>query len=100
MGILIRPDGTITQGEWKDDQLIKGRVIFPNGDISIREEGESHDKYIFSNGVVFIGNSTYGREIYPDGTIYEGEYELGMKNGKGAFNFPDGSSFKGDFLDN
>jgi hypothetical protein len=33
----------------------------------------------------------YGKEYWPDGSIYEGEYIKGMKSGKGNIYFPDGS---------
>ena len=45
------------------------------------------DKYIFANGVIYVGDETYGKEIYPDGTVFEGDYLNGKKHGKGCFNF-------------
>ena len=38
--------------------------------------------------------------MWPDGAKYEGEYNNGMKHGKGTFHWADGSIYKGDFADN
>ena len=38
-----------------------------------------------------------GKEIWPDGTIYEGEYKNGEKEGKGEYNFPQGDRYIGEF---
>jgi hypothetical protein len=33
LGILLLTDGTIIQGDWQNDTLLDGRIIYPNGDI-------------------------------------------------------------------
>ena len=38
-----------------------------------------------------------GLERWTDRAKYEGEYNMGMKHGKGLFIWGDGSSYSGDF---
>lgn len=38
--------------------------------------------------------------IYRDGSIYEGEWTKGLKNGRGRVIYPDGSKLEGIFLEN
>ena len=41
-----------------------------------------------------------GKEIWPDGAVFEGQFVEGKKNGPGVFQWCDGSIFKGNFMDN
>ena len=41
-----------------------------------------------------------GKETWPDGACYEGEYKKGKKYGKGEFNWSDGSHYDGNFIEN
>ena len=41
-----------------------------------------------------------GKQIWPDGSMYAGEYKNGMKQGKGKFIWADQSSYKGEFKEN
>ena len=41
-----------------------------------------------------------GKENWPDGSYYEGEYKDGVKSGKGTFSWADGSTYTGDFFEN
>ena len=41
--------------------------------------------------------SFIGKEVWADGSRYEGNYFEGMKHGKGLFIWADGSTFEGDF---
>ena len=41
-----------------------------------------------------------GKETWPDGACYEGEYRAGKKSGKGKFRWADGSEYKGQFYEN
>ena len=42
----------------------------------------------------------HGKETWPDGACYEGEYKNGKKSGKGLFKWPDGSQYDGFFQEN
>ena len=42
--------------------------------------------------------SGYGKRLYSDGSIYEGEFENGVRSGRGAFtNKGDGSKYRGEW---
>ena len=41
-----------------------------------------------------------GREEWPNGAIYEGNYKNGTKNGEGKLIWLDGSSYEGEFKNN
>ncbi len=41
-----------------------------------------------------------GTERRPEGTVYEGEFRAGKKNGRGRFTWTDGSYYEGEFRDN
>jgi hypothetical protein len=41
-----------------------------------------------------------GFEIWPDYTIYRGEYVRGRKNGIGMYKWPDGTVYEGDWINN
>lgn len=62
---------------------------------------------------VFIGNGRryrgdlldgkphgVGKEIWPDGSSYEGMYHFGTRTGEGVFVWPDKSIYRGNFIDN
>lgn len=60
--------------------------------------------YCFLKGDRYIGKwfddrqHGYGVEEWPDGAKYEGEYSVGLKDGKGTLSFPDKSSYTVYFL--
>jgi len=39
----------------------------------------------------------FGKEVWADGSKYEGHYFEGMKHGKGLFIWADGSTYEGQF---
>jgi hypothetical protein len=39
----------------------------------------------------------FGIETWPDGSLFEGNYKEGVKNGTGSYTWPDGSSYKGNY---
>jgi hypothetical protein len=41
-----------------------------------------------------------GRETWPDGAMYEGDYLMGKKHGHGTFIWSDGSYYQGAFINN
>jgi hypothetical protein len=42
----------------------------------------------------------YGRETYPDGKYYQGEFDFGVKNGFGEIIFVNGDKYSGEFVEN
>jgi hypothetical protein len=38
-----------------------------------------------------------GREVQPNGHVYEGDFKNGIKDGYGKLIYPDGSHYEGDF---
>ena len=63
------------------------------------------DTIRFDDGAWYTGGiadslfNGYGKMVYADSTIYEGEWRDGMWNGKGWLSYPDGDSYDGQFLD-
>jgi len=43
--------------------------------------------------------SNFRKHIYPDGGVYEGDYEDDKKNGKGKYTWSDGGVYEGDYKD-
>lgn len=41
-----------------------------------------------------------GKETWPDGACYEGDYKNGKKSGRGLFKWSDGSQYDGSFQEN
>ena len=44
--------------------------------------------------------SGIGKQIMPDGRIFEGQFKLGKLNGIGTIKFENGSTYFGEFVDN
>ena len=57
----------------------------------------------FSDGETYEGQwkndkqNCFGVESRLDGTYFEGDFILGYKNGKGMYNWSDGSSYNGEW---
>lgn len=118
-GMQIWPDGSKYTGYWKNDRTNgRGRLIHHDGSVYVGEwkddMAQGMGEYTENNGMKYTGqwandkeegrgngsSKFVGREEWPDGTVYEGEYKNGMKNGKGRFVWIDGSSCEGTFKDN
>lgn len=60
--------------------------------------------FTYPNGKVYQGQWQFrmrnGRGVlkYPDGRIYEGEFRSGLRTGWGIMTWPDGRSYVGDFV--
>src|SRR3990167_7637707 len=57
----------------------------------------------FADGAYFFGDLVSndlenGKMIYPNGTIYTGEFRNKQRNGRGSFVYPDGTKYEGDWL--
>lgn len=44
------------------------------------------------------GNGS-GRQVWPDGASYDGQYKCGLKHGMGRFSWASGASYEGDFVE-
>ena len=82
--LYIEAKTVLIQGFWKEGNLFKGRMYFPEG---IIYEGEIQDSNF--NG--------FGKYIDPEGNVYEGEFVNGIKEGNGVFNWKDGTKYWGEF---
>jgi len=54
----------------------------------------------FSNGNYYFGrlantDMDNGKMVYPDGTVYTGDFKSGKRDGRGTFTYPDGSKYEG-----
>lgn len=82
----ILSDGRILEGEFKGNKLVRGRVIFPCGQI---QEGE------FVNGKL----NGYAKLTLTDGQIHEGQFKDGLLNEQGSIIFSNGVVHEGQFKD-
>jgi hypothetical protein len=85
-----------------------------NNIISTNESFESSKKFIQMKNKVFIRESKdewyegevddeyrrngYGKYHYEDDSVYEGEFEDGLRSGNGDYKWTDGSVFRGEWL--
>ncbi len=110
-GVQQDADGDVYWGMWKNDAREGyGYLIINNGD---RYAGEwlgnaPHGKgeYWFAGGRCVIQArfekgevQGQGKEIYADGTYYQGEFVKGVKQGVGVFVFDGGARYCGDFFE-
>jgi hypothetical protein len=96
------------EGEWKQGQWHgKGKVIKKNGDTytgsfsedqihGFGEYAHKGSKRIFQGRFV-MGHRIEGKMKYSDGSVYEGPWYDGKRQGIGTYHFSDGSLFKGEF---
>jgi len=78
-GSMTWPDGSRFEGEWRNDERVRGKLVMP--DHNIYEGAFRHDKF---HGV---GKITYDR----DGTAFEGIFENGLASTIGRLTPPDGA---------
>ena len=57
----------------------------------------------FADGAYFFGDLEAndlenGKMVYPDGTVYIGEFRNKQRNGRGSYVYPDGTKYEGDWL--
>jgi len=86
-GILVRNNGDTYRGSFCDDQ------IHGHGEYS------HHDSRRIFRGRFVMGHRIEGTMEYSDGSVYEGSWYCGKRQGVGIYRFSDGSKFKGEFLD-
>ena len=87
-GKITYPDGTIVEGEFKDDLLNGNGRIFVS-----RENGGDVIEGEFKNNKL----NGQGKWNSKTGRIIEGEFKDNLLNGKGKITYPDGSVIEGDW---
>lgn len=108
-GMQIWPECSIYEGTWKDDSLLKGRLIFENGDAY---EGEFLNNKALGKGILYhneggvyngewVGDKKHGlgQEVSSNGLKYSGEFYDDKKHGKGLMVFEDSSEYDGEFFE-
>ena len=81
MSLLAVPAAASTQSEMTS---VPDTIFFDDGSLYIGEIADS----------LFNG---YGKMIYADSTVYQGEWENGMWHGQGELFYPDGDCYMGEF---
>lgn len=122
-GVLIKPDGTRYEGEFKDDLPDgKGIFIYPKmeeakkGTYTFRNSGkyegnvkkgikEGEGTFTFITGTKYVGQfeddkMKKGVLTMSNGTIYEGEFDKDMPSGNGSVIFSDGRKYVGEIKTN
>ena len=82
----LKEEEVFVEGIWEKGELIKARILCPNGD---RYEGEIKDSVY--NGIGKLTTKDYE---------YDGHFEKGEKNGQGTLKFKDGTEYSGAFSNN
>lgn len=100
-GTLNYSDGRVFRGIFREDDAVKGTLIFPDGAKYVGElrNGNRHGYgvYYFTDGSRYEGNSVMsvfegkGKMTWPDGGWYEGDWVQGEIHGFGKEVRPDGS---------
>ncbi|OMJ72960.1 hypothetical protein SteCoe_28467 [Stentor coeruleus] len=83
-GRVIKPDGSILEGDFKKGNLEGEGASLERG---IRYKGN------FIHGI----KAGEGREEWPDKTVYIGQFFNNLKHGTGKFVWSNGNKFKGQF---
>ena len=114
-GILMLPNGSIFDGQFKNNNYDIGRLVFTNGE---KYEGRFEDGlpnddngcYYFSNMDTYVGNVVKGKitgkgeiKYNKDGSVYKGEVLNGKREGKGSIEYFDSNGrmrfYEGDWKD-
>lgn len=103
---IVPAERTFVIGQWLNGKLFYGRIYSPKGVY----EGETdnlffHGKGNFKdiNGSVYEGDFANGLKegngmlTFPDGSRYWGEFSMDLFNGQGEFIWNDGNYYKGSF---
>ena len=110
-GININPEGIIFKGLWDNDKVGKyGLFLDALGNYYLGDlcngKSEGKGEMLVKDKMKYVGdffndvpNGNGILENYEDNTVYEGQVENGIKNGKGILKYSDGTKYKGDFKD-
>ena len=108
-GIKTFPDGSLSDGIWENNVMVRGIKKYSQGDTY---EGEfkgnnrhGNGKYTWANGDVYNGEwkdnrmNGVGRKDMMDGSFVEGEFRNNMLEGFGKKVYPSGEYYLGFFKD-
>lgn len=70
-GVVIDHRGTIYNGEYKDNELVKGKITYADGKT---EEGDFIRDYYHPEACL----NGQGKITYPDGKVEEGQFKFGV----------------------
>ena len=110
-GTCYLSNGGLMEGYWSNGLHLKGRTIYPNGDVYEGDycyrrrhgQGRFQDyKGLYSYQGQWQHDRKYGFgiESTSDGATYEGAFVNDMKQGKGTLRLPAGEVYIGDFWGN
>ena len=108
-GININSEGSIFKGLWDNDKVGNYGLFLDTlgnyylGDLK-NGKSEGNGEMVVKNKIKYVGeflddapNGKGVLENFEENTIYEGEVENCVKNGKGVLKFSDGTKYSGDF---
>ena len=107
-GTLVKPDGTIFTGEFRNGSIRTGVCKWKTGDsykgefLDFKRHGEG--EYTWPGNHRHKGNYVAdqaqgkGEETWPDGTHYVGDFMAGVAHGNGVCTWPDGTRYSGGFI--
>lgn len=108
-GYVVKPDGTKSEGLWRDDQLYKGRLYRPDGSFYegdvMNGRADGNGEYVGVDGTTHQGlwkedkKEGWGKTTFADKTVYEGNFQNDEMNGEGKILWPNGNKYEGDFVD-
>lgn len=81
-GRLKFSNDTIIEGEWKNDDISKGRITYPNKDVY---EGQIRNYCRDGKGIYY----------YFNGDKFEGTWDNNNKEGYGVYTYANGNLFRG-----
>ncbi len=92
LGTMYYSTGPIYVGDWVDDlRHGHGRITFmPGSAVEEAYEGQWVDDNWHGEGTYW-----YRKD---EGTVYEGEWDMGVRHGFGRISYKDGSYYRGDFV--
>jgi hypothetical protein len=87
-----RYEGVFLQGEMTE----LGVLYAENGDVLRREEDifafVSAQGWAYAGGLDERGQTGKGKFVFPDGSVYEGDFLRGLADGQGSYTAPNGES--------
>lgn len=91
-GTMHYSTGPVYAGDWVDDMRHgHGRITFmPGSAVEEAYEGQWVDDNWHGEGTYW-----YRKD---EGTVYEGEWDMGVRHGFGRISYKDGSFYRGDFV--